>query len=291
MPEVIFIHLRNRGKVFFLEAFLFCLTLLLGIATAFQIDEIFKFQQIQPIQISFWNFVLDFLFSTLFIFLIVRFLKFKRGKRAIFKILFILSVFFGGLIFLEVWLPEPIPLIFLSLSIFWWLKKPSVLNQDILMILGIVGTGSILGLSLKPEFIILLLIIFSIYDFIAVYKTKHMVKMAKEMIEERAILAFIIPLNIPGFKENLEKVQFPAESGERKFLILGGGDVAFPLIFSSSLIPLGISKSLIVALFSLIGLFANFLFFFKQKERKPIPALPPIALFSITGYLLTLIIR
>jgi len=272
-------------KIFIIEAFLFCLTLGLGIAAAFRMNEIFKIQKVNIPQISFSQFILNFLLATLFIFLILRFAKFEKEKGTIFKILFILAVSLGGLLFLETWLPEPLSLIFVFVLIFWWLKKPSVLIQDLLIILGIAGTGSILGLSLNPLMVILLLVIFSIYDFIAVYKTKHMVRMAKAMLESRAILALVIPPNIFGFRESLEKIQ---PGG--KFLILGGGDIAFPLIFSVSLIPSGILHSFIVALFSLIGLFASFWFFTKQKERKPIPALPPIALFSIIGYLITKIL-
>ena len=272
-------------KIFIIEAFLFCLTLGLGIAAAFRMNEIFKIQKVNIPQISFSQFILNFLLATLFIFLILRFAKFEKEKGTIFKILFILAVSLGGLLFLETWLPEPLSLIFVFVLIFWWLKKPSVLIQDLLIILGIAGTGSILGLSLNPLMVILLLVIFSIYDFIAVYKTKHMVRMAKAMLESRAILALVIPPNIFGFRESLEKIQ---PGG--KFLILGGGDIAFPLIFSVSLIPSGILHSFIVALFSLIGLFASFWFFTKQKERKPIPALPPIALFSIIGYLIVSIL-
>jgi len=272
-------------KIFIIEAFLFCLTLGLGIAAAFRMNEIFKIQKVNIPQISFSQFILNFLLATLFIFLILRFVKFEKEKGTIFKILFILAVSLGGLLFLETWLPEPLSLIFVFVLIFWWLKKPSVLIQDLLIILGIAGTGSILGLSLNPLTVVALLIIFLIYDFIAVYKTKHMVRMAKAMLESRAILALVIPPNIFGFRESLEKIQ---PGG--KFLILGGGDIAFPLIFSVSLIPSGIFNSLIVALFSLIGLFASFWFFTKQKERKPIPALPPIAFFSIIGYLITKIL-
>ena len=272
-------------RIFAIEAFLFCLTLGLGIAAAVQIGEVLKIQKIAIPQISFWRFIISFLLATLFIFLLIRFLKFKRGKGLIFKILFTLAVFLGGLLFLEAFLLEPIPLILISLLIFWWWKSPSILNQDILMILGLAGVGSTLGLALQPSMVIALLIIFSIYDFIAVYKTKHMVKMAKEMIEAGAILALIVPPNIFSLKESLEKIR---PGG--KFLILGGGDIVFPLLFCASLIPSGIFNSIIVAIFALIGLFVGFYFFTTQKVRQPIPALPPIALFSIIGYLITRIL-
>jgi len=171
--------INHSRRIFLWEAFLFSLTLGLGIVTSFKINEILEIQKIVTPQISFWQFIFNFLLTTLFLLLLVHFLKFKKGKGIIFRILFVLAVFLGGLIFLEAWLPEPIPLILISTLTFWWWKIPSILNQDILMILGIAGTGSILGLSLRPEITIPLLIILSIYDFIAVYKTKHMVKMQK----------------------------------------------------------------------------------------------------------------
>jgi presenilin-like A22 family membrane protease len=276
------ISAQNLWKVFIIEAFLFCLTLGLGITAAFRINKILE---IPVSQVSFWQFILYFLLATLLILFLVKFLKFKKGKRIIFKILFVVAIFFAGLIFLECWLPEPIPLLFLFLLFFWWWKFPSVFNQDILMILGMAGAGSALGLSLTPEVVITLLIIFSIYDFIAVYKTKHMVEMAKEMVESKAILALIVPPNISRFKESLKEIQFGGN-----FLILGGGDVIFPLLFCASLIPFGILNSLIIAIFSLIGLFASFCLLFHQKIRQPIPALPPIALFSIIGFLITRLI-
>jgi len=273
-------------EIFLWEAFLFCLTLGLGIAAAFRISKpppnFGGGQKITIPQISFWNFILNFLLATLFILLIIKFVKFKIGRVIIFKILFVLTFFLGGATLLSLWLPDSISLILLAILIFWWLKWPSVLNQDILMIFGMAGVGSFLGLSITSEIIIFLLIIFSIYDFIAVYKTKHMVEMAKEMIESRAILALVIPPSIFGFKESLEKIQ---PGG--KFLILGGGDIIFPLLFAVSLIPYGILNSIIVAIFSLAGLFVGFYIFTHQKVRQPIPALPPIALFSIIGYLIT----
>ena len=272
-------------KIFALEAFLFSLTMGLGIFHAFQVQKILEIEKIEITPISFWNFVLSIFLATLFILFIIRFFKFKKEKRIVFKAFFILAVFLGGLLFLQVWLEGHSSIFVLFLLIFWWLKKPSVLNQNILMILGMAGAGSILGQSLKPELVIFLLIIFSVYDFVAVYKTKHMIEMAREMMESQAILALVIPPNISGFQKSLSKIQ-PGGS----FLVLGGGDIIFPLILSVSLLSSGILISVIVALFSLIGLLVGFYFFLQPSPRQPIPALPPIALFSIIGFLLTKLI-
>lgn len=276
------VFLSNPWRIFVFEAFLFSLTLGLGIITAFRINKILEVQEVSPPQISFWQFIFYFLFTTLFIFLISYFLKFKKKKALIFKTIFILAVFSGGLLLLSAWLSDIVSLSLITFLIFWWWKKPSIFIQDLLIILGMAGAGSILGLNLNPQVVSVLLIVFSIYDFVAVYKTKHMIRMAKEMIKSEAILGLIVPSELSSFKENLKGVR---PGG--KFLILGGGDIVFPLVFAVSLIPFGILKSFIVAFFSLIGLFFSFWFFISQKTRQPIPALPPIALFSIIGYLIT----
>lgn len=269
-----------------MEAFLFCLTLILGIVTAFRINGVLEFQKVIIPQFSFWQFIFYFILATLLIFLISYFVRFKKEKKMFFRAVFILATFFGGTSFFSCWMSGLPALILMAGIVFWWFKRPTVLNQDLCLILGMAGIGSILGLSLDHLMVALLLVFFSIYDFIAVYKTKHMIRMAKEMIESRAILAFLIPPNISGFRESLEKI----EPGGR-FLILGGGDVVFPLLFAASLTSQGILNSLIVATFSLVGLFAGFYFFIFQKVRQPIPALPPIALFSIIGYLITRLIK
>jgi len=148
---------------------------------------------------------------------------------------------------------------------------------------GSAGAGAIIGLRLYPQTMVILLVLFSIYDFVAVYKTRHMVKMAKEMISYGSPLALIIPQDLQGFKKKLKEI-----SPEGKFLVLGGGDIAFPLIFCVSLISQGSFWSFLMSLFSLGGLLLSFILFFIQKKRKPIPALPPITLFLLIGYMIIL---
>ena len=276
----------------FWEIILFSLTLFLGIATSFQISRFMGIQQASVSPINPWQFIFSFALGTLLILSVIFFIKSKTKKGIIFKALFIFVIFWGILLTLDVWLESlfsfsgAVFALFLSFFlIFLLLKRPSVLIHNICIILGIAGVGAILGLRISPETMVIFLIIFSIYDFIAVYKTKHMITMAKEMVEHRAILALIVPPKISGFKGNMKEVKAGG-----KFLILGGGDIAFPLMLCSSLISRNVFSSLIVAVFSIIGFLFSFFIFINQKERKPIPALPPIALFCILGYLITLII-
>ena len=274
------IFFTRPWKVFVIEILLFLIIFVLGISTSMKINQILEIRKIRMPQASFWRFVYHFLIVTLLVFLIIRLIKFKKQKRIIFKILFVFTVFWGGILLLSVWIPDLIAVIAMSVLVFWWWRWPSVFIQDVCVVLGIVGISSLLGLSFNPETVIFFLIVFSIYDVIAVYKTKHMIEIAKEMISSKAILALVVPSNASGLREGLEGIMVRG-----KFLILGGGDIAFPLLLCCSMVPFGLLKSVIVALFSLIGLSASFWIFILQKKQKPIPALPPVALLSILGYL------
>ncbi len=271
-------------RVFIVEVLLFSLTLVLGVVSAFRINEILTIQEVPLPNISLWDFLFSFLLVTLIILFLV-FSKFKKGKGVIYKVIFVLAVFWGGAICLSLWLSDIWAIIITGLLITLWFKRPSVWIHDLIMILGLAGAGSILGIGFDPRIVIVLLIVFSIYDFVAVYKTKHMVEMVKDMIERGVILGFIVPIKISDFREDFKKVK---QGG--RFLILGGGDVVFPLLLAVSLTSEGILNPLIIMFCALIGLFISYLLFISQKVRQPIPALPPIALFSIIGYLITRLI-
>jgi presenilin-like A22 family membrane protease len=276
----------NPWRILVWEVFLFLLTFVLGISTAYRLNIIAPVEKIEATPSFFSKFILSTAFAIAIVLLIIRFVKSGFKKRFLFRTIFLLAFFFGSLLFFEVWLGEPIALILLLFLVFLWIKMPNIFTHDLLLISSMAGLGSFLGLGLMPEAVAILLIIFSLYDVIAVYKTRHMVKMAKEMTEAGALPGLILPSKFSELKTPLEKTSLGGN-----FLILGGGDIVFPLLFSVSVLQEGISKSVIIAFFSLFGLLASFWLFFRQKERRAIPALPPIAFFSIIGYLITLFFK
>ncbi len=282
MKEHSFLH---PWQTFRFEIFFFSLSLGLGILAGSRLQEIFKIQKIPPPSINFSQFLFYFFLGTLFLLSITYFSKLKKGKGIFFKGIFLLVISFGNFFFFGLWLSDVLTFTLVAVLLIFLLKKPSLMLHNFALIFAIAGVGAGLGLSFTPEMVILLLLIFSIYDFIAVYKTGHMIKMAKEMITHGAILGLIVPQKMADLKTQLKEVKTGG-----KFLILGAGDIVFPLILVVSLIPQGIAASLIVAVFALFGLLAGFLIFISKKERRPMPALPPIALFSIIGYFITKII-
>lgn len=272
-------------KVFGWEILLFLLTLGLGVLNGYRISRVMNLELIEAGQTNLVWLGIYFIIGTLILVGLSSWSKAKRARGVVFKVLFVLAVSTGALLLFQMWFSNWWGLALLMLLVVLWATVHSVVIHDLLVMLGIAGAGSWLGLNFTPRLVVLLLVIFSVYDFIAVYKTKHMVKMAKAMVEAESIVGLIVPARIKDFTKDIGEIQ---PGG--KFLIVGGGDVVFPLILCVSFIPLSLSKALIMMVFSLLGVGLSFWVFTTQKIKKPIPALPPISLGAIMGYLVTLLI-
>lgn len=285
--------IKNKAQkqfwtIFLIEAGLFLITSVLAVVSAFELNKLIKAQKIYLPAISPQDFIFSFLFVTFFILLFVFYKKADKFKEVMFKGIFVITCFWGGMTCLSLFIPVFGAVLITGALIFFWLETPRVWVHDILIILGLAGAASFFGLGFNPAIVVVLLVVFSFYDFIAVYKTKHMLKIAKEMIDKKVILGFIIPKEIKYFREKLSQVK-PGGG----FMILGGGDVVFPNLLAVSVVPSGFLKALIIVVFSLAGCFLSYWLFIRQKGTKgrpePIPALPPVALLAIIGYFATLL--
>lgn len=163
---------------------------------------------------------------------------------------------------------------------------PSVLTHNLAIVLAISGISSYIGLSFSPLQIIIMLIILSIYDFIAVFKTKHMIVMFKKMMENGANLAIIVPNRLVGFLAGMDKAK-PNDD----FIFLGTGDLVFPIIFAVSALRISLLSSIMIIGGALLGVMAINVYFMIKKERRAFPALPPITIGSVLGYLISLFLN
>jgi hypothetical protein len=116
-------------KIFFFEIFLFSLTFILGISSAYKINKYLIGKEIKVAPISPLNFLLTFFITTSIVLFLLYFLRFKKGKSIFFKIALAFSFFVGGLLFLYIWIPVLPAAILMTILIFWWLKSPTVFNQ------------------------------------------------------------------------------------------------------------------------------------------------------------------
>ncbi|MEW6036135.1 MAG: presenilin family intramembrane aspartyl protease [Candidatus Micrarchaeota archaeon] len=145
-------------------------------------------------------------------------------------------------------------------------------------ILATAGVGVIFGISLGLFPLVLFLIFLSIYDFLSVFATKHMVEMANFIVKKD--LAFTVTARAP-----------PPKPGEKEQRIdLGTGDMIAPIMLEVSALAYSPVATVMVFIGAVVSLGLFLLLVFKKKMV--LPALPPIVLgmivFLMAGFLLGL---
>jgi presenilin-like A22 family membrane protease len=146
--------------------------------------------------------------------------------------------------------------------------------------------------------IIALLLIISAYDIWAVWKSKFMASLAKYQIEKvKVFTGFLVPYMPKKEALKLKKAQkIKTQRAKIKALkkirvsmaLLGGGDVAFPLIFAGVIYRVaGLPSALMIIAGSTISLLLLFVF---AKKGKFYPAMPFITAGCLVAWLLTSIL-
>jgi len=154
-------------------------------------------------------------------------------------------------------------------------------------IISSAGVGALFGFSLGFLPTAIFIIGLSAYDYIAVFKTRHMVEMARELSTRQlsfAVTAKNIPQKKPKEKQ-VEYIERVKTEGER--LDLGTGDLSVPAMISVSaysLGPNGIIYSFAAAIGATVSLY--FLLKFVSRQKVFLPALPPICLGSMLALLI-----
>jgi presenilin-like A22 family membrane protease len=139
-----------------------------------------------------------------------------------------------------------------------------------ILILTMGGISGYLGASLGIVPSLLLLLLLSAYDIIAVFGTKHMVTLAK------------------GAKGKIPMLSVPLKE---RFLGIGTGDLALPSVFTVSILreySQNLPLVMITVLGGLIGLISLF-FYILKREKVTLPALPPITIGLVIGFLVGLV--
>ncbi len=277
--------MKFRLDLYIKELVLFTATLAVGIFSAYR-SVISPIPMVVP-EVSFsWGDGVFLLALAIFFIFPSRYPKVTSFS---FKLFLILIVFSGTHLVMNALLGPPLDIVVTLLIMATFLFIKNVFAHNIGIILGVAGVGFLLGLAISPRTAVIIMAILSLYDIIALYVTGHMVKMARTMIKSGATFGFIIPSRVSGFFSHKKEAQAQIGVGDQ-FMILGSGDIGLPVVLASSVAKYSLGAAIIVAIFSLAGLFLTHLIFVNQKERKPMAALPPIATMSIIGYLIATLI-
>ncbi|GGM67877.1 hypothetical protein GCM10007108_02380 [Thermogymnomonas acidicola] len=144
------------------------------------------------------------------------------------------------------------------------------------------GVSAVWGVEIGIWAAVVFLVAFAIYDYIAVYKTKHMVSLARVAVDESIPLLFVSPS-----RRNFTMRDLTFDNrGEQEVLMLGFGDVALPSILVVSSAVYGISHPLPFIGLPLAGALAGMAFLFFFNKNRPAPGLPYINTGAILGFLI-----
>ncbi len=270
----------QKLKLLFLEIIFFLIIQFFGIFIA--LNFMISGEYVSFPQLSIFWFIIAFIVMTLFIIFSMKYIK----TGIIFKIAFIILIFTGVNYSAQIFFSNKISFFFSVLFIVLWILIDRVFMHDIAILFAIAGVGAQLGLSLTVGSVLILFAVLSIYDVFAVYKTRHMVKMFKQLSNKGVFLALIVPFNFKNFLNKTKKIHIG-----RDVLVLGTGDLVFPLIFAVSCLKISLMTSMFVVFGAVFGLIVIFYLLLKQSQRQALPALPPIAFGSLVGFIVSLIIQ
>ncbi len=247
--------LSNYIKVFYLFMLTQVVGILIGLNVLSQVGP--DFQQRNDVSSGVWL-IGGILVVTLVLLVLIKF------KKSVFflKLAKYLSIFIGFSL-LGGYITEQDYVIGFT-AIITFILLPELQNFILTITTGVIG--GMIGVTLGPIPMLVFVTLLALYDYIAVFKTKHMVTMAKDMKENKESFA----------------IQYMA-----KPIMVGTGDFA---------IPAGLSTSLafynpIIGIAAMIGSFVGFYFIlFKMAGKgKYLPAIPPIVffqlLFAVIAYL------
>lgn len=201
----------------------------------------------------------------------------------IWKTWFFLSVFIALLIAFAAFFPELVALVLAVVFAVLKTFRPTILIHNFTELFIYGGLASIFVPIFSLLSIIILLVLISVYDMIAVWKTKHMISMAKFQAKSRIFAGLFVPYKAKlSSKLETQKIEKQKKPVYRE-AILGGGDIAFPLMFSGVMLKnFGFLAALIVSVITAVALLMLFLF---ADKRKFYPAMPFLTIGCLIGYL------
>ncbi len=145
------------------------------------------------------------------------------------------------------------------------------LMKNAAAILATAGVGVIFGISLGLVPVVLFLILLSVYDYLSVFTTKHMVELANFVVQKD--LAFTVTARAPP--------PVPGEMEQR--MDLGTGDMVAPIMLEVSVLTFSPAATAFVFAGAVLSL--GIFLFLVWKKKMILPALPPIVFGMLASLL------
>jgi presenilin-like A22 family membrane protease len=209
--------------------------------------------------------------------------------KLVIRLLFALLFSWGAFIVTVFYLPLPLAIAIAVVFGTFWFLIPLVWLHDLVLILAVSSLGAVFGRFITPWTAMAIILSLAIYDLIAV-RFKFMLWMVDRLSKINALPALIIPKKYSEWSLNLKKHGeqiIEVNPADRKYSILGAGDIAFPCLLTASVyFAQGLASGVIIAVLGLLGLVSVYTIQAIFLKGKPIAALPPIAAFTLVGLLI-----
>lgn len=235
-------------------------------------------------QSSFWFIAIGVALGTALMFLLIKFKAFR-----LWKLWFFLAIFFSLAVAFEVIMPALWALILGAVLAGWKSLRPNPIIHNLTELFMYAGILILLAPLFNLFWAVALLLVISIYDAIAVWKSKHMITLAKAQTDRKMFAGLYIP---KGKKMHVPPPKHPKKKSKRSgSAILGGGDIAFPMLFAGVVLQwlievrgimpnIALYYTLIIALGATAAL--AFLFAYSKKDTF-YPAMPFITAGCLLG--------
>jgi presenilin-like A22 family membrane protease len=271
------------------------LTIVLGLALTLSVaprqKEYVEVNEITPPTVSAGPGIAYF-FGVVAVMALVLFIIPLSKLKLVFRLLFALMFAWGVFIMTFLTLPYPSAYPLAVVAGIAWLFWARVWLHNLVLLIALASAGSVFGSLFSPWAFLVLMLVIAVYDFLAV-RFGFMVWMVDRLSQTVTLPAFIYPRKIGDWLLSLKTVRVdelaekPVE--DREYSLLGGGDIGFPLMLASSVyFGHGLSDAVLVGAFGLAGLMGAYLIQLTWLKGRPMPALPPIALFCLVGLLIAL---
>jgi presenilin-like A22 family membrane protease len=246
-------------------------------------------QQIVSPDVSLWPVVLYF-FGVVAVVSIILFIIPLSRLRLFFRILFAFMFAWGVFIATYFFVPTPAAYAMAAVCGVAWLFWAKIWLHNILLLIALAAAGSIFGFLFSPWTFMIFMLVIAVYDVLSV-RFGLMVWMADKLSGTASLPAFVFPKKTGDLKLNLKTVQVgelkKETTDKREHTILGGGDIGFPLMLANSVYFVsGMWSAILVGAFGIIGLMGAFIIQRVWLKGKPMPALPPIAVSCLIGFLI-----
>ncbi|MBU1111738.1 MAG: presenilin family intramembrane aspartyl protease [Nanoarchaeota archaeon] len=233
---------------------------------------------------SYLPIIIIILVGTLILLLLIKLKAF-----IIWKLWFLIAVFATIMFALGAFVDARIAIGVALILAIWKVFKPNPYVHNFTEILVYSGLAAIFVPIFNLMSIIILLLLISAYDAYAVWKSKHMITLAKSQSKAGIFAGLLIPYKWNKDKKEVQKktktgkVSKSTKSKKVKIktAILGGGDIGFPLIFTGVILKeFGVGYCLVIPVFTTIALA---LLFYYGDKNKFYPAMPFISTACFVG--------